>query len=99
MSQHVISLKTNLLVFAALMILLVATIGVAYLDLGSVGLAIAMIIATTKAVLIILYFMHVRFASRITWIFSSAAFFWLLIMLALSLNDYLTRGWLLIPGK
>ncbi len=99
MSQHVISVRTNLIIFLALMVLLVLTIAIAFLDLGSLGLAIAMLIATIKALLIILYFMHVRFSSPLTWIFSSAAFFWLAIMFTLTLNDYLTRGWLELAGK
>jgi cytochrome c oxidase subunit 4 len=99
MSQHVISVRTNLIVFGALMFLLALTVGVAYLDLGPLGLVIAMTIATIKAALIILYFMHVRFSSPLTWIFSGAAFFWLAIFIFLTLNDYLTRGVLGIPGK
>lgn len=99
MSQHVISVRTNLIVFAALMVLLVLTVAVAYLDLGPLGLAIAMAIATVKAVLIILYFMHVRFSSPLTWVFSGAAFFWLTIMFIFTLNDYLSRGWLELAGK
>ena len=81
------------------MALLVLTVAVAYLDLGPLGLAIAMAIATVKAVLILLYFMHVKFASPLTWVFSGAAFFWLAIMFALTLNDYLTRDFLPLAGK
>jgi cytochrome c oxidase subunit 4 len=99
MSQHVMSVRTNLIVFGALMALLALTIWVAYFDLGTLGLAIAMGIAVIKATLIVLYFMHVRFGSPLTWVFSGAAFFWLAIFILLTLNDYLTRGVLLIPGK
>lgn len=99
MSQHVLSVRTNVIVFLALMVLLVLTVAVAFLDLGNLGLAIAMTIAVIKALLILLYFMHVRFSSPLTWIFSGAAFFWLAIMFALTLNDYLTRGWLELAGK
>lgn len=99
MSQHVISVRTNLIIFGVLMFLLVVTVGVAYLDLGPIGLAIAMLIATIKAVLILLYFMHVRFSSPLTWVFSGAAFFWLAIMFALTLNDYLTRDFFAVAGQ
>jgi cytochrome c oxidase subunit IV len=99
MSQHVISVRTNLIVFAILMLLLVLTVGVAYINLGVMGLPVAMAIATVKAVLIVLYFMHVRWSTPITWVFAGSAFFWLAIMIFLTLNDYLTRGFLYIDGK
>lgn len=100
MSSHVVSYRTNFTVFAALMVLLVATIGAAYIPLPSAAnLAIAMAIATTKAALIVLYFMHVRYSNRLTWVFSAAALLWLALLLGLTLADYLSRGWLDIPGK
>jgi cytochrome c oxidase subunit 4 len=57
----------------------------------------AMTIAVTKAVLIILYFMHVLYSSRLSWVWVGAGFFWLVIMFALTFSDYLTRGWLPVP--
>jgi cytochrome c oxidase subunit 4 len=47
-----------------------------------------------KAVLILLYFMHVRFSSKLVWIFAVAGFVWLAILIGLTLNDYITRSWL-----
>jgi cytochrome c oxidase subunit IV len=99
MSQHIVSVRTNWNVFIALMVLLVATVVFAYLPMGRLHLATAMVIATVKAVLIILYFMHVRFSNRLTWVFSASAFVWLSILIVLSLSDYLSRGWLAIDGK
>jgi cytochrome c oxidase subunit IV len=99
MSQHVVPLRTNLIVFATLMVLLLATLGAAYLPLGRFHLATAMLIAVVKAVMVILIFMHVRFSNRLTWVFSSAAFVWLGILIVITLSDYLTRGLLNIPGK
>ena len=58
-----------------------------------------MVIALAKAIMIVLIFMHVRYSERLVWVFSGAAFLWLLILIALTLNDYFTRGWLNIPGK
>ena len=52
----------------------------------------ALTIAVVKMLLVILFFMHVRYSSRLTWIFVAAGFIWLLIMLDLTLSDYLTRG-------
>ena len=99
MSEHIIPVRTNLIIFACLMALLLATVGVAYFDLGDFNVIAALTIATTKAVLIILYFMHVRYSPRVVWLYSAAAFFWLLILIAFSGADYISRGWLDIPGK
>ena len=96
---HVMSVPTHWAVFGALLALLVITIAIAFVNLGALGVAVAMTIATIKAVLIILYFMHVKFSSKLIWIFSSAAFYWLLILLALTFNDYFTRPWLDVLGK
>ena len=86
-------------IFAALLILLVATVGLRHLPLGVFHFPVAMAIATAKAYLIVLYFMHVRYSHRLTAIVVVGSFFWLGIMLALTLNDYMTRGTLEIPGK
>jgi cytochrome c oxidase subunit 4 len=91
---HIIPTKTYCRVFGALMLLLLVTVGVAYIDLGNLNPVFALTIAIIKALLIILYFMHVRYSSRLTWIFLGAGFFWLGILLALTLSDYLTRDWL-----
>ncbi len=53
-----------------------------------------MTIATVKAVLVLLYFMHVRYSSRLTWIFVAAGFFWFLILVGFTFSDYASRGWL-----
>lgn len=96
---HIISFRTNLTVFAILMALLFLTVAAAYVDLGVFGLPVAMTIATAKAALILLYFMHVRYSSKLQWIFSTAAFLWLALMILITLADYLSRGWLNILGK
>ncbi len=99
MSQHIISLRFNFLIFAVLLALLGLTVGAAYVDLGRWNLPVALAIAATKAVLILLFFMHLRFSTRLTSVFAGAALLWLTILLALTLNDFLTRGWLPIQGK
>ena len=99
MSQHVFSVRLNLIVFGALMGLLLLTIAAAYVDLGELALPVAMTIAAIKAILIVTYFMHMRYASALSRVFAGAALFWLVVLFALTLNDYLTRDYLLIPGK
>ena len=92
-TQHV-SLATYLVVFAALMVLLVVTVAVAfYVHAGDLNLIIALVIATIKAALVVLYFMHVKYASRLTKIFVTAALLWLAILFALTFADYVTRHW------
>ncbi len=76
----------------ALLVLLALTVGVSYLPLGSWGPAVAMTIACSKALVIALYFMHIRYASRLTMLFAAAGIFWLLVMFALTFGDYATRG-------
>jgi len=99
MNQHSVSVRTNIAVFAALLILLLVTIQAAYIDLGSMNTVIALAIAVCKAILIMLFFMHVRQGNRLIWVFAGAAFLWLGLLIALSMSDYLTRGWLGIDGK
>jgi len=94
MSSATISKKSYLLVWAALMVLLGATWGVAELNLGAANTILALIIAVIKMGLVIFFFMHVRYNNRLTWIFAGAGFVWFWIMVSLTMTDYLTRGWL-----
>lgn len=96
MREHVVSPKIYYAIFIALAVLTVVTWSVAKLDLGRMNAVVAMTIAVIKATLVVLYFMHVRYSSRLTWVFVGAGFFWLAIMVALTLSDYMTRGWLTI---
>lgn len=90
--HHVVPLRIYYSVFAALMILLVATIGVALVDLGvAANLIFALGIAAGKALLIVFFFMHVKFSSRLTKLFAGAGLFWLAIMFVLTFSDYSTR--------
>jgi cytochrome c oxidase subunit 4 len=94
MKQHISSIQTNLNVFIALNVLLFATVGAAYLPLGDFHFAIAMALATVKAVLIVVYFMHVKYSHKLTAVICAASFLWLGIMIAFMLTDYLSRGML-----
>jgi cytochrome c oxidase subunit IV len=92
-SSHPVSLKTYSLVFAALLVLTALTTGVAFMDLGgNFNGVVALAIAAGKAVLVALYFMHLRHGSRLSWIFAGAGFFWLIILVTLTLSDALTRS-------
>lgn len=76
-----------------LMSLTVATWLIASVNLGIFNPVVALTIAVIKAVLVILFFMHVRYSSKLTMVTVGAGFFWLLIMITLSLSDYLSRYW------
>jgi cytochrome c oxidase subunit 4 len=89
--MKVISTRTYVFVWAALLILLVATWAIARFDLHPFNAALAIAIALLKMLLILLFFMHVRYSNRLTWIFAGAGFVWLAILIGLTLNDYLTR--------
>jgi cytochrome c oxidase subunit IV len=99
MTHHITSVRTYYIIYAVLMLFLLATVGAAELPLGRAHLPIAMSIAVIKAVLIVLFFMHVYYSSRLTWVVSVASFLWLGLLLAFLVADYLARGWLDIPGK
>jgi cytochrome c oxidase subunit IV len=79
-------------IWAVLMVLLGATWGVAMTNLGRWNIVAAMTIAVGKMLLVILYFMHVRYSTRLTWLFVAAGFFWVSIMFVLTMGDYLTRA-------
>jgi len=93
MSQHVVSLKTNIAVWLILLVLTGVTAGVAFIDLGPFNTVVALVIATIKALLVVLIFMHVKYASdRLTKVVLISALFWLFLLLGLSLADYTTRA-------
>ena len=100
MAEHVSSPKLYFMIFAALMVLTVLTVVVAYFDFGVMNDVVALTIAMGKALLVVLFFMHVKYSSRLTALTALSGLVFLAILIGLTLNDYLTRGLLLpIPGK
>src|SRR5262245_2630479 len=94
MSGHVAPIKLYLMVFAALIVGTILTVLVASVDLGALNNVVMLAVACTKALLVVLYFMHVRWSTRLTWVFAGSGFVWLLIMFGLTLTDYMSRGWI-----
>jgi cytochrome c oxidase subunit 4 len=84
-------------IFGALMVLTAVTVGVAFINLGALNFPVAIAIAITKATLVVLFFMHVKYSSRLTKMVVGMAFFFLGILLTLTLTDYLSRGWQTSP--
>jgi cytochrome c oxidase subunit IV len=85
-------------VYGALLALTLLTVGIAYLDLGRMNIVAALGIAIAKSLLVMLFFMHLRYSSRLTWVFAGAGVIWLAHLLIFTLADYLTRGWLVVQG-
>jgi cytochrome c oxidase subunit IV len=99
-SQHIISVKLYAIIFIVLLALTLSTTAVAFIDLGGdLNAIVALGIAVIKALLVILFFMHVRYSSRLTWVFFGAGFFWLLILLTLTMTDPLARNWLAVGTR
>jgi cytochrome c oxidase subunit 4 len=92
--HHVVPWTTYLIVYIVLMALLAATVTAWYFNLGPLGILLGDMIGIVKATLIILYFMHVRYSSKMVWVIAAAGFIWLAILIGLTLSDYLSRGWL-----
>ena len=96
MSEHVVPIRVYVLVFAALVILTAVTVFAANHDFGAFNTPIALGIASAKALLVILFFMHVKYADRLTWVVVASGFVMLAFLLFITLADYLSRGWSLM---
>ena len=95
MSEHIVSLRVYITIFLALMVGTALTVIAGLQDFpGQLNVIIALTIAVVKATLVVLYFMHVRYSSRLVWVIVASALFWMGIMFALTFSDYWTRGWL-----
>jgi cytochrome c oxidase subunit 4 len=93
MSEHVTPARTYYTIFALLMFCTYLTWQVAYFDLGPFNTVAALGIAIFKATLVVLFFMHVKDSTRLTWAVVIGSVFWLGILLVLTMGDYLTRAW------
>jgi cytochrome c oxidase subunit IV len=94
MSERIMSSRFYYAIWIALLCLTVITAAVSFVDLGPFNTIVALVIATFKALLVVLFFMHVKDTSeKLTKTVIVAAMFWLLLLLALSMADYTTRLW------
>jgi cytochrome c oxidase subunit IV len=87
------TVKTFVSVWAALLVLTATTVYVATLELGPLNAIVALTIATIKALLVLLFFMELRYSTALTKVAVVAAIFFLFLLAGLTLSDYLTRGW------
>ena len=90
---HVAPKSMYYAVFGALIVGTILTVGAAKVDMGPLNNIVMLTVACTKALLVVLFFMHVRWSSRLTWVVASSGFVWLLIMFGLTMADYMSRGW------
>jgi cytochrome c oxidase subunit 4 len=93
MSEHIVPRTTYFSVFAALLVGTAITVFAANQNFGRMNDIVAMTIAVTKMMLVLLFFMHVRYSSRLIWVIVASMFFWLLILLLLTQTDYSSRDW------
>ena len=92
MSEHIMSSKFYYTIWITLLVLTVITAAVSFVDLGPLNTVVALVIATFKALLVVLFFMHVKYTSdRLVKVGVISAVFFLLLLLGLSLADYTTR--------
>ena len=99
-SHHYTPKRLYLFVFIWLVLLLFATVGAAFIHLGHWGgILVAYLIASIKAALIIMYFMHVKYSNKLTWVFATASFLWLAIFLGILMSDYWMRDPSRVPAR
>ena len=95
-AAHVAPKRMYYMVFGALILGTILTVAAAKVDMGPLNNIVMLAIACTKASLVILFFMHVRWSSRLTWVVAMSGFFWLLILFGIGRSDYMSRSW--VPG-
>jgi cytochrome c oxidase subunit 4 len=92
--EHIVSARVYFTVWAVLMCLTVTTAAVSYVDLGQLNIVVALLIATIKGSLVVLFFMHAKYLNvKTTALVIVAGFFWLTILLLMTMTDYITRVW------
>ena len=93
MPEHLVPRRVYYVIFAILAFCTYLTWQVSVFDLGPLNTIVALAIAVFKATLVVLFFMHVRYSTRLTWVVVLSGVFWLAILLSLTMTDYLTRPW------
>jgi len=97
MSEHIVSVRVYIGIFLALLLGTALTVAAAFYDFPwRLNTIVALTIASVKATLVVLYFMHVRYSTRLVWVIVASALFWMGILFAFTFSDYFTRHWLSI---
>jgi len=90
--SHIVPTRTYYSIYAILLVCTYLTWQIAFFDLGVLNTVAAITIAVFKAVLVVLFFMHVKYGARLIWVVAIGSVFWLGILMTLTFGDYLTRG-------
>ncbi len=85
--------RSYYVVGGALIALLALTVAATFVDMGPLNTPVSIFIAVVKALLVLLFFMHVKRGTRLTWVFAGVGFYWLAILIVLLMGDVLTRDW------
>ena len=99
MTEHIVTKKQYALIFGILMVLTLATTAIGMIDLDRLNVVVALVIATIKALLVVLFFMHIYWSSKLNKLVVVSGVLWLALLLWLTLTDVFSRGWLPFPGK
>ena len=99
MAEHIVTKKQYSYVFGTLLLLTFVTTFVGMMDLGRLNVVVALVIAVIKALLVVLFFMHIYWSTRLNRVVVASGVAWLALLLWLTLTDVLSRGWLPFPGK
>jgi cytochrome c oxidase subunit IV len=91
--HHIVTPVTYSIVFVTLLIFTGLTVWAAYIDLGILNPVVALGIACTKAVIVILFFMHVKYQSKLVKLTVASGFFTFLVLITMTLTDYISRAW------
>ena len=91
--HHIVTPMQYVIVFAALLVGTAITVGAAYVNLGPLNPVIALGIACTKAVIVILFFMHVKYQSKLIKMTVASGFFTFMVLIVMTLSDYMSRAW------
>lgn len=95
MSAHIVRPRLYVTVFLTLIFFTGLTVAAAFTDLRAFNTVVALTIAVIKGTLVVLFFMHVKYSTRLTWVVAASGFIWLAILFSLTLSDYLSRDWIL----
>ncbi len=98
--EKLVPKKTYTLVWVTLMCLTGLTAGLSFINMSQWSTVVALLIAAAKASLVACFFMHLLYEKqKVVWIWASVGIFWLSILMLLTILDYMTRGYLRVPGK
>ncbi len=96
---HIIPTKFYVLIWAVLIALTLTTVYAATVELGVFNIVVALVIATIKGTLVVLFFMHLRYSTKLTMVTLIASLFWLFILFSLTMTDYISRAWSTYTGR